>query len=323
MTKRSILLGLFLIVFSIPTLFGQTIDDAKKKFNRGATFLQKDELDSAIACFEKTVAICNEVGPEADIVRVKAETQIPGLYFKKAMGLYKEKKLDESIEAFIKTKEVAEKYNDTKNQQKAEKIIPQLYNIQGNQYYKNEAFDNALKSYEKAIEIDPGLAKAYFGKGLVFKNTEDEEAFDEAMKKAIEEGEASGDDKTVEQASKIAGNYYLNKGIQAKKTTDYQAASENLKKSISFNNDSEQAHYLLALVSNELKNYDDAIEASKKTIELVNNDKEELSKAQFQLGRAYQGKGNNQAACEAYKNVTSGPYVKSAKYQIEHGLKCN
>jgi len=42
----------------------------------------------------------------------------------------------------------------------------------------------------------------------------------------------------------------------------------------------------------------------------------------FVLGKAYEGKADNTAACTAYKNVTSGPNVKAAKYQIEIVIKC-
>ncbi len=321
--KKSVLVGLVLFGFSLTSVLGQTVDEAKKAFNRGVIYMQKSDLDSAISSLERTVKICNEVGPDADLVRVKAETKIPGLYYKRAMNLYKEKKLDEAISGFEKTEEVSKQYNDVNTEKKAVRIIPQLYNIKGNQYYKAEKYDEAIENYNKAIDKDSEFAKAYFGKGLVAKKQEDEAAFNEAMKKAIEKGEASGDDDIVEKAQKLAGNYYLNKGIKAKKSTDYQAASENLKKSVSFNDDAEKAFYLLALVSNEIKDWDQAIEASEEAKELAEGDNEEISKINFQLGRAYQGKGNNEEACNAYKNVTTGPYVKSAKYQLEHGLKCN
>jgi tetratricopeptide (TPR) repeat protein len=321
--KKSVLLGLLFVVFAVPVMLSQTVEDAKKLFNRGAAYLQQDELDSAIAYFEKTVNVSNIVGMDADMVRIQAETRIPGLYYKKAMNLYKEKKLDEALEAFIKTGEVAKKYNDTKNRKRVEKIVPQLYAIKGNQHYKAEEYDQALDNYEKAIEIDSGLAKAYLGKGLVYKKTDKEEAFEQAMRKAIEKGEASEDEKTVENAKKVAGNHFLNKGINAKNAAEYQNAYTNLKKSVSFNDESEQAYYLLAMISNEIKKWDDAIDAANKAIGLVGGNSEEISKANFQLGRAYEGKGNKEAACKAYKNVTNGPYVKSAQYQRKHGLKCN
>ncbi len=43
----------------------------------------------------------------------------------------------------------------------------------------------------------------------------------------------------------------------------------------------------------------------------------------FALGQAYEGKGDAGGACTAYKNVTSGPNVEAAKYQITTVLKCN
>ncbi len=43
----------------------------------------------------------------------------------------------------------------------------------------------------------------------------------------------------------------------------------------------------------------------------------------FALGQACEGVGNNADACAAYKNVTSGPNIEVAKYQITQVLKCN
>ena len=46
------------------------------------------------------------------------------------------------------------------------------------------------------------------------------------------------------------------------------------------------------------------------------------AKYYYELGNAFVGKSDNEAACDAYKNAMFGAYAENAKYQVETVLKC-
>ena len=77
---------------------------------------------------------------------------------------------------------------------------------------------------------------------------------------------------------------------------------------------------MLALAYNKQKKYADAISAANTGINLEAGDKSNL---QFELGKAYEGKGDAANACTAYKAVVSGPNIKAAAFQVKEVLKCN
>ena len=104
--------------------------------------------------------------------------------------------------------------------------------------------------------------------------------------------------------------------VQAKK---YNDAVSNLLASQEYNNTDASSFYYLALAYNELSQYDEAIAAATKALELQ---PENTSDIYFELGKSYEKKGDNATSCDYYKKVTAGNNVAAAKYQIEQVLKC-
>ena len=160
---------LFLIIVSTFILvpfsgISLTKNDAISAYNEGAQLIKSDP-GGAIEAFNKCIKLCDAVGDEAEETRVLAETQLPGLHYKIAMESYKQKKIEEAIEKFQKTGEVAEKYNNSNILAKVNNIVPQLYMVLGNSLMKQNP-QEALENLDKAIELNPNLAKAYLSKGL-------------------------------------------------------------------------------------------------------------------------------------------------------------
>ena len=71
---------------------------------------------------------------------------------------------------------------------------------------------------------------------------------------------------------------------------------------------------------NQEKAYSKAIEAANKALELNEGDKSDIY---FEIGQAQEGKGNTAGACSAYKKVTGGNNIETAKYQMTTVLKCS
>ena len=80
----------------------------------------------------------------------------------------------------------------------------------------------------------------------------------------------------------------------------------------------------LALVYNGQSKWDNAIESCNKALTFFKGEETTKdAKIYYELGNAYKGKGDTNAACEAYKKAAKGDYAEHANYEIEHTLKCN
>lgn len=309
------------LIFSITINgYSQTKDEAGEAFNQGIQFTKAEEYGKAIAAFEKTVEICNEVGIEADDLKDMAQKQIPDLYFKVATELFNQKKIDEAITEYEKTAEIARKFDNVEIENKANNAIPQLYYLKGAESYKAKDYENALKFFNVSIEKDPDFAKSYYLRGLVYNKMDDAQKMKESFDMAI--AKAGDDTKTESQAKKAAHKYLTNyavKSIQQEKIDD---AITYLDLAGVYGDGDADYYYYYTITYNKKSRWDDAINAANKALELEKDEKEAAAKIYYELGTAYYGKGDNAAACKAYKDAVYGEYVAQANYQIKEVLKC-
>lgn len=314
----------FLAIGSIAS--GQTLDDFREAYNNGVNAQQANNLDEAIANFNKCIEIYSQLGTydslEAEDIIIMVESNMPALYYKVAMELYNEKNLDGAIEKFEETIEVADKYNDPGLSAKASKVVPQLYYMRAGNKYNGNDFEGALADYDKAIEIDPEYDKAYYMKSLIYKKQENEEAFLEATRKAIEFGAKANNESVVNNAKESAGKYFLIKGNEAKEDEKYEDAKKYIKLALEFNNEDPVSYYILASVNNLTGNYDGAIESAKSALAYEADDPVQKAKIYYELANALKEKGENEKACDAYKKAAYGAYKEASEYQIKHVLNC-
>lgn len=314
----NLIFTLSILSFSLIS-FSQTLNEAGEAFNNAISLSETDK-EKAIEAYNTCIEICNSIGEEGEELKEKAEKQLPGLYYKSAKELYKQKKMEEAIKAFEKTIEIAKKYNDVKTEKSAYNIIPQLYNSIGSSYYKEKDYDKALLNFNKALEMKPDYAKAYFGKGLVFKKKGELDKMKEAMDKAIELDEITESKKIANKAKTVSGKAFVNSGAKALQKGSTENAIKLLLISLDYNNKNANAYYYLTSAYNKQSRWVDAISSANKALELEQKNKANIY---FELGKAQEGNGNKEAACSAYKKVNSGPNHEAAKHQITHVLKCN
>jgi len=327
--KNLILSGLItflsLIIFT-GISSGQTLNEAKEAFNSGVSAIQSNNFDEAIIQFNQCMEIYSELDEEesleAEDMIVQIESKLPALYYQVAMDLYKDKKLDEAIEKFVETSEVANKFNDQPTSQRASKVVPQLYYQRAGNKYDNDDFKGALEDYNKAIELDPEYDKAYYMKSLVCKKLDDEAGFLESTRKAIECAGSSNNGSVLSKAKESGSKYFLMKGDEAKSAEKYAEARKYIDLAIEFDSESPLAYYLLALVDNQLNNYDSAIEAANKALAYEDDVPEEKARIYYELANALKEKGENGKACDAYKKAVYGAYKDAAEYQIKYVLEC-
>lgn len=316
MKKLFIVLAAFMVTM-LTTAYGQDLNQAGEAFNEGIAAQQSEDFPAAIAAYEKALSISNQLGDDGIDLAMKAEKQLSYCYFSNGKNLYQEKKFDEAIQNFTKSAEYSRKAADDKTEDAANTYIAGIKTAYGNSALKKEEYDKALGYYDEALKVKPDYMKAEYGKGLVYKKMDDLANMKASLDKVIAAGEEG--DKDVENAKNAAYLAYRNAGAIALQSGSNDEAVKNLNVSLEYDNTDPRAYYYLSVAYNGLTQWDSAIGAATRGLELNPEDK---SDTYFELGKAYEGKGDAASACGAYKNVTTGANVNAAKYQVEQVLKC-
>ena len=315
--KTLILLFIGLMSFS----YAQDLNEAGSAFNDGNEAYKAKNYAAAVESYKSSLDMCQMIGGDAFELQTKVEAQLVNALYKNALTLYKKKKFDEAVEVLKETITAAETAGNTKIANKADAYIPKVYSSQGTSLIKEKKYDDAIVVFDKAIAYKEKCVNAYYGKGLAFKGKGDIDAAIGSFDKAIEYGE--GNPKAVKTVNKTksAGRKMLEanaaKELQIEHT---QKAIDYLNKALVYGQGTSNTYFLLTLGYLKQNKADEAIKAAQEGIAANSGDSSDLN---FQLGKAYELKGDKSNACAAYKKVVSGPNVDAAKYQLKEVLKCN
>ncbi len=305
------------------SLNAQTATEAVDALKDGVAKSQAKDYLGAVESFTKCVSIYDELGETDNPNRASAVSQIPSMQQKYALSLYKVKKYDESVAAFEKLKEYAATYEDEKMVKKATSTIPKVYYAKGASLYKAKDYAGAIEALDKSLELDPKYPMSYVRKAQVYKDQNDEANFKNAVDGAITAAVAKNDTKSEGTAKKLAGSFYLNAGANAVKSEKYADAEKYFNTLMEYKEADTDIYFHLAVIYNKQSKWDNAIEAGNKSLELFKDaGTTKDAKIYYELGNSYYGKGDNTAACDAYKKAAKGDYEANAKYQIETVLKC-
>ncbi len=300
--------------------FAQTLTEAIEAFNAGAEALNAGDNAAAIEKFENCIVVCEGVGTEADEHKLKAQGLLPNLYYSVALDSYKAKQMDDAIKGLEKTIEVAQKYEDVSTEDKAKENLPKFYYAQALESYKAKDYVNAKPKFAKAVEIDPEYINAYFYLGLSEKNLGNEDEMISTFNKIVEIGPESNS--TVKKAVETLGNHYQNTAKKAINSRDFKTAAESFESSLKYVEADADTYYYITMSYNSLEDWDKAIENGVKAVEIATGDEEEVAKVNYELAKAYEGKGDKINACSTYSKAAVGKYAESANYQMEQVLKC-
>jgi TolA-binding protein len=141
-----------------------------------------------------------------------------------------------------------------------------------------------------------------------------------SMDKAIEIG--SGQSKMakyVQRAKNAASKALVAEATEELTKEHGDIAAKYLNDSFKYQAGDADAYYYLTIAYNKEKQYSNATEAANKALGMKEGDKSDIY---FELGTALAGKGDTSGACNAFRQVKSGPNVDAAKYQIEQVLNC-
>ncbi|MEX0684916.1 MAG: tetratricopeptide repeat protein [Balneolales bacterium] len=301
----------------------QTREDVVNKFNEGFELVQAGEDLAAIEVFEETIQMAEALGSEGDDIKARVEGQIPQLYFRYAANHYRAGNVDEAIEAFRETVENAEKYGDENTKARAEGNMPRLYLSKGNQLYRNENFNGALEAYNNALELNSNYPQAVYQKGLVYRQLNDIDnalsQFDQAIDMALNAGNTN----LVDQASSSARDYLIYQGVNRIEDENFNSAVELLQRALTYDDQSSEAYYRLAVAHNNLGNWDQAIANGTRAVEYETDGRTDQAKIWFEIGIAYKNQENEPQACEAFTNAAYGSFQASAEHELEFELDCD
>ena len=319
--KNGLTLVLIVIAF---TAFSQDINKAGELFNEGNQAVKANKFELAIQKYDEAINVAEPLGEEGEMIVINAQSQIPQLYYKIGISDYKNQKVDKAIAEFEKAIEFGKKYNDPETVKKAEETIPKLYYAKGNSYYKADDYQNAQKSFQQSATIAPDYSRAFWGLGLAYNKMGETKKMKESFEKALELAKADGDTKMESKIAKTAKKFLQASGAKKLQAQDWSGALTCFDASLSFDADNADNFYYIALANNGLKQWDDAVVAANKGLEMsASQNVEYKAKFYYELGNALKGKGDNSKACEAYTNAKHGRFVESAEYELSQVLKCN
>jgi len=312
-----VLLLIGLVSFS----YAQDLNEAGTAFNDGNQAYKSKNYSDAVMFYENSLDMCQMIGADAADLQAKVEAQLPKAYWKNGIGLYKKKKFDAAVEQLKKCKKAADKAGDEKIAKYAKIYIPKVISSKGKSLIIDKEYDKAIEVFNEAFEYNPKCVDANYGLGLAYKEKEDIDKAAQYFDAAIANGATNPKaEKTVNKA-KDAGKIMMEAAAAKELQIEHaDQAVDYLNKAIEYSGGSFNSYYLLALANNKLKKFDAAVEAATTGLTFSGGDKNSLN---FELGKAYEGKGDNANACAAYKKVTSGPNVKAAQFQVKEVLKCN
>lgn len=315
--KVLILLFIGLVSFN----YAQDINAAAEAFNNGNEAIKAKNFAGAVGFYESSLDECNMIGTDAAELQGKVEAQLTKAYYYNAQILYKKKKFDASVAEFNKAIEAAAVSKDTKTAGKAKNFIPKVYASQGLSLVGDKKYDESLVIFEKALGSKADCVNAYYGMGLAYKEKDDIDAAVESFDNAVKNGAGNPKaEKTVNKAKSAAQNMLEANAAKELQIEHTQQAIDYLNKANTYGTGSANTYYMLALAYNKQSKFDDAIKAATQALATEGVDGNSVN---FELGKAYEGKGDAANACASYKKVTGGPNVKAAEFQVKEVLKCN
>lgn len=298
----------------------QTRTEAITAFNSALEVAKGNDINAAIAAFQKAADVATKAGDSKDI-KDKAEKQIPTLQFRLAASLYSSGKVTESIAAFKKAAEFGTRYGDADIKRRSENNLPTIYYAVGTNHLKANKFAEADAAFDEALKLNPNFANAYYGKYLSLKSQDN---WDEALamaKKTMEVATATNDNRAGNLVKENVRKELIVRAVRRAEAKSYSEAIDMLNGALTYGEDAD-IFYRMAETYNKMGQPDNAITNANKALELEKGGRPDKAKIYFELGMAQMAKGNFPAACSAFGESAVGSFKTAADHHMQHDLKC-
>lgn len=325
---KTVLSALVIAILSTGVI-AQEKGDAIKAFNQGLEQAKAEQYESAINSFTQAATIAEQLGDNA--LKERAQKQIPGMYYKKAVGAYNTFKtqqtisnLDAAIAQFEEAGNVANEFGDDNISTRVSGLLPQLLYNKSLVLFKQEKFQEADATLNDVINRNSNYALAYYQKGLI-ANKQGKDIYDVLnwYDRAIEVAEATSQLQVARRATNSAHDNLLYRGVKAMEAGNNGDALELLETGLTYDSESADLHYRISEVSNKQGQYDTAIKHATQALSLESGGRNDKAKIYFELGFAHQAKGDKAKACDAFSNAVYGAFKEPAEHKMEFELKCS
>lgn len=300
------------------TLFNQAQEQAGSGNFTGAIDLFTDALE---------VARENAIDDIADQI----EEILPRVAQSRASNAYRayqsertRESVTQAINYFQEAKDLADQYNDAEVSQRSQAAIPQLYYVRGVLEFRNDNYEASIADLERAIELNANYAAPYYQMGVVLKaqSPNDIDAAMEWYDRAIEVAQRTNDNRTLQSARNGARDELIYRAVNLADERNFNRAIELLNRALRYDSESADAHYRLAEIYNERGNWNNALNHSRRALELESGGVTDRAKIYFELGTAYKGQGEINNACDAFENARYGDFTDPANHELQFELKC-
>jgi len=270
-------------------------NSAEAYSNRGGYYLRKEQYDLAIEEFNKAL---------------KLNPKFVGAYLNRGLAFGGNAQWDESLkdietalklnpdslEAFIKQSfiyQVQNRYDEaievlnqaseleSRAPDKFRPNFAKVYNNRGLVFISNGQFEEALKDFNKAIQLDPDLVEAYSNRGS-------SHLYNEQYDLAIADF-----DKVIRLNPQFA-EVYSNRGLALLRKEKFDLALKDVMKAIELDPQNTDAYLNKSLIYTQQKEYDEAIVVLSEAI----NFDPKSSLLYFYRSKAFRSKGDTQKALE-------------------------
>lgn len=307
--------------------------DAINAYNNARDLVDSGEYMDAIELYVEAMEISQSPACEdcADLVE-QSQTQIPRVYYQRAMGQYEQFRTSQSLENiqlsidyFEDAGDAGDEYSDTDVRDRSRGVLPQLYYTRSRIEYNAENYDAALASLDTALELNPNYPLAYYQRGIVLNNSD--APLDEvlaAFDQAIEVGNSLNDSENVARAQRRAAEELVFRGYQRMQANQRTQAIELLERALEYNANNMSAHFRLAEVQNQRGAWQSAQTHAERALELETGGVTARAPIYFELGLSLQGQGsaNKAQACQAFENAAYGEFRDPALHKMEFELEC-
>ena len=301
------------VAMTAGVLSAQDINQATESYNNGAMELQMGNNSAAIEYFQSALTMGEALGDEGADLVANCKKAICSAYLSMAKDLYNAKDFEGAVNAFTKTKEVAEGYGEAEIAEEAAGLIDQTnilkYNTEGKAAMKAKDFPTAIASFNKVLELDPSNGAVCVQLGQAYMNAGQ---LDEAIA-SLENAKANGQEAN---ANKLISNIYLKKAQAANKAKKYQEVIDFAAKSNEALENG-NAYKLTASALQKLGKNSECIAAYEKYLEVTPKAKD-ASGIICTIAVLYQQAGNKAKAKEYYEKIVNDPqFGATAQEQLK------
>ena len=284
--------------------------DVTAIYNEAAAAFGAKDFAGAAAKFEQVIEQGLDSEEAASLVAT-AKTTLPKCYFMLGGSALKTKNYEEALKNFTKSAELAELYGDMSQMAKANGWVAKIYQIQGGDAFNNKDYATAAGVFEKGYKADPdntamalNLAMSYCEMGEYEKGMDIYEAV------AAKTHPKYADD--AAKAKEMIALYTNNKVATLQAANDFDGIIAMADALLAKNAENALAQKVRLQAYASKKDYNKVIELGEAAAK-VQTDPEDVSLMYLTLGAAYNAKEMKPQAIEAFRKVTAGPAVESAK----------